>query len=120
MIEPAKIRAWKIALRGVVSSFADEVFQRRIFDGVGPEISSLREMYEDLFGSLALREYLERTDIGVSEECVNIGRNLVARLDDFKIKYKVFTDIPKLEMLETNDWKEIRTLAVDFEKTLRI
>src|SRR4051812_21121348 len=112
------IRAWRRVLEEVVGSIADEGLQRRAWFGLGPEIWSPEEAFNQLFGDAAIKEFLVR-DTGLDDQQIESGWRLVRLMDELSKRLPKHPSlIDPSQLIDDPSWKEVREAAAQFYKDL--
>jgi hypothetical protein len=109
--------AWRRVLEDIVDSIADEELQRRSWFGLGPEIWSPDEAFNQFFGDAAVEEFLDRGDTGLTRRQVNSGRKLVALMQELSAATPEHID--PADLVDDPRWRRIRAAATRFRSLLQ-
>jgi hypothetical protein len=109
---PPDIPAWTSVVRQSVAAIADETLQGRAWFGIGSEISSPDEMFNQFFNDAAIEEFLRRTDNGLNKVELDAGRHLVELMNELADQTPEF--IPPASLIDDPRWERIRQAAARF------
>jgi hypothetical protein len=85
---------------------ADEVYQRRAWFGVGPEVSSPTEMINELYDDCRLLDFIKCAPSYISIETLHALRRLDAQLEDVDVD-----DTSAADLMESPIWGAVRMTA---------
>jgi hypothetical protein len=112
------LSSWRKVIEQTVAGIADEDLQRRAWFGLGPEIWSPDEAFNQFFGDSAVREFLQRDDNGLNDLQADAARHLVMLMDD--LSKQTPRHIRPDDLIDDPRWKRIREAAARFSALLEI
>ncbi|HWA49041.1 MAG TPA: hypothetical protein VG742_12235 [Dongiaceae bacterium] len=115
---PVDLKAWRKVVEQTVGAIADESLQRRSWFGLGPEISSPGEEFNQFFGDSAIVEFLQRDDNGLNDLQAEAARHLVKLMED--LSSQLPQHIKPEDLIDDPRWKRIRVAAARFSALLEI
>ena len=95
-----------------VREIADDEFQRRVWLGAGPEVSSPDEAYNMLLDDFQFEAFLALADNGLSDTQREKGTALVASLKRYSPDGEALPS--PIDMIDDPKWEEVRGVARDF------
>lgn len=115
---PVDLKAWRKVVEQTVGGIADESLQRRSWFGLGPEVSSPDEEFNQLFGDAAIEEFLQRDDNGLNDLQAEAGRHLVKLMND--LLRQTPQHIEPDDLIDDPRWQRIREAAARFSALLEV
>jgi hypothetical protein len=113
---PPDYKAWRAVVRQVTNGLADEALQRRAWFGVGPEISSPDEMFNQFFDDAAFEEFLSRVDSSLNAKQLEAGRRLLKLMTE--LSDETTQHIEPSTLIDDPRWRQIRLAASEFRSLL--
>src|SRR5690242_20210690 len=110
------IVAWRNVVKQIVDAIADENLQRRAWFGVGPEVSSPNEMFNQFFGDAAIEDFVKRNDAGLNDLQTQAARYLVTLMRE--LSRQTPESINPANLIDDRRWEKIRKAAARFSALL--
>ena len=110
------VAAWKGVIKQVVGGLADEAAQRRAWFGTGPEVSSPDDDFCAFFGDVAIEDFLERDDAGLTAKQREAGLHLVSLMR--ALARETPTHIDPAQLIDDPRWQRVREAAARFSASL--
>jgi len=110
------LNAWRTVLKQVVDGIADESLQRRAWFGIGPEISSPDEMFNQFFGDAAIEDFLKRSDTGLNDLQLEAGRYLTKLMRE--LSKQTAEHLDPANLIDDPRWRKVREAAARFTTLL--
>lgn len=108
--------SWRTVIKQVVESIADESLQRRAWFGIGPEVSSPDEMFNQFFGDAAIENFLERSDTGLNDKQMETAKHLTKLMRELSKQTPGHID-PSM-LIDDPRWRKVRKAAARFAAVL--
>ena len=105
-------RQWVVNIYETLSRISDEEYQRRAWFGLGPEVSSPGDEFNNLFDDYNVELFLARPPVKLSSQARKHLIALISAMNDVDegYLYPSFIDDPR--------WIKIRKLALDAKMSL--
>ena len=107
------LNAWRDVLAGVVDCIADENLQRRAWFGLGPEVWSPDEAFNQFFGDAAAEEFFDRDDTGLNEHQLKAGKHLTVLMRE--LSDQTPDHVKPADLIDDPRWQEVRRAAARFQ-----
>jgi hypothetical protein len=118
MSMPVNMTEWRTVIEQVVRGLADKEMQQRAWFGIGPEVSSPDEVFNQFFGDAAIEEFLVRGDTGLNVVQIQAGRELLKLMKD--LSDQTPDHIEPSDLLDDPRWERVREAATRFVALLTI
>jgi hypothetical protein len=103
------IPLWRKNACWIIGGVADEKFQRDAWFGKGKYVSSPVEIYNQVFGDLALEEFIASPEIGLNDMQKAAANELIEKMRHFE--KLVDEDLPPRQVIDHPVWREVRQTA---------
>ncbi|MCO5081986.1 MAG: hypothetical protein M9955_10070 [Rhizobiaceae bacterium] len=114
----ADMNAWGKVVREAVAGLADEAVQRRSWFGLGPEVSSPDEAFNQFFGDAAIEEFLKLPENGLNQQQHDACAALVEMMETLS-KYTP-QSISSDTLIDDPRWVAIRAQAAQVSRLLSL
>ena len=110
------VAGWRRLIRQTVAVIANEQFQRATWFGHSSYFSNPDEIFNQFFGDVATKEFLERDDTGLNDLQMEAGKKLLRKMEILADSTPNSID-PKM-LIDDPRWRDIRQSAAHFSSLL--